>query len=595
MFIRVCCLVLGVVAIAGAPRGSAQEDAQSIPRWWLESGPKLIAIDERASTLAEIDAGENVVSVQQAFGRIAVASVGAYTWNTTLGGRHEFWPKPGSGSKVTVLDASTLAVLASRTVPFRPLGVRFVNADTLAVVSDGQVSGDAQKEIRPAVTILRAPKWEAAASIPLKTTPYRIWWKDGGSEFYVVCETFKNRPAELVTIDAASGEARRASLPEDTFATAPGPDGRPAYLVLEKSVVPLDSAGGLLKPLPLPGKARVLFAPLPGLTYLHGASSGKTGTLQVLKDGQIARTIELPGGLERVAYGPRTHRLYVCGNKVALVLDSETFEQVGRLTIPENKTDVQLDPAERRLFVFDGKSLSIVDVEGKLPTGKVSVGGGFAQFMAEQTVHYDVVGGAFRVHPSDEVATEVSPLAFAASGSHAMVYNATVGQVGLVDTASLAVNLKVALSSVWVPGLSDLWRLPGGQRLLALRGRRAWLLDLEKGALIADKEFPKSRVGWMSRGGLLFVRSPESTVALSLETLQPVHDFGAEAGVPEAVLKDNLGIAVHEAGRRFVMTTTAGVKMFDFGFKRVGTIEGVKRVDGLFRTGPPAGEPGEQR
>jgi hypothetical protein len=168
MFTRACCLVVGMIAVAGAPRGSTPED---IPRWWLESGSKLIAMDERASRLAEIDAGENVVSVQQAFRRIAVASVGAYAGNTTLGGRREFWPAPGSGSKVTVLDAATLAVLASRTVPFFPTGVRVVNADTLVVVSDGQVSGDAQKEIQPAVTILRAPKWEATATIPLKTPP----------------------------------------------------------------------------------------------------------------------------------------------------------------------------------------------------------------------------------------------------------------------------------------------------------------------------------------------------------------------------------------------------------------------------------------
>jgi hypothetical protein len=285
----------------------------------------------------------------------------------------------------------------------------------------------------------------------------------------------------------------------------------------------------------------------------------------------------------------------VCGNKVALVLDSETFEQVGKLTIPAADMDAQLDPAERRLFVFEGKAVSIVDVDGKLPTGRVSVGGGFTQFMVEQSAHYDIEGGAFHVHPSNDLATEVSPFAFAASGSHAMVYNATVSQVALVDTASLAVDLKVALSSAWVPRLSDLWRLPGGQRLLALRGRRLWLFDLEKGTLVADNEFPKSRVGWMSQSGLLFVRSPESTVALSLETLQPVHDFGAEAGVPEAVLKDDLGIAIHEPGRRFVITTTAGAKMFDFDFKHVGTIEGVKQVDDLFRTGPAAAELEKQR
>ncbi len=596
MFSRACCLVLGAIAIAGAPLGSARENTQSVPRWWLESGPKLIVMDERASKLGEIDAGENVVFVREAFGRIAVASVGAYTRNTTLGGRREFWPAPGSGSKVTVLDAATLAVLASRTVPFKPVGVRFVNADTLVVVSAGQVSGDAQREIRPAVTILRAPNWEAAASIPLKTTPQRVWSKDGSNEFNVVCETFKNRPAELVTVDTASGDARRASVPEDLFATVPGPDGRPAYLLLERSVVPFDSAGGMSKPLPSPGKALVLFVPLPGwTTYLYGASSGKTGTLQVVKDGQIARTIELPGGLERVAYGPRTHRLYVCGKKVALVLDSETFEQVGKLTIPENKTDAQLDPAERRLFVFDGKALSIVDVEGKLPTARVSVGGGFMQHMAENSAHYVLVGSAFRVHPSTEVATEVLPLAFAASGSHVMAYNALLSQVALVDTASLAVDLKVGLSSAWIPRLSDLWRLPGGQRLLALRGRRLWLFDLEKGTLVADREYPKGRVAWMSETGLLFVRSPERTIALSLETLQPVCDFGAEAGVPEAVLEDDLGIAIHESGRRFVMTTTAGVKMFDFEFKHVGTIEGLKRVDGLFRTGAAAADPGTQR
>jgi hypothetical protein len=124
--------------------------------------------------------------------------------------------------------------------------------------------------------------------------------------------------------------------------------------------------------------------------------------------------------------------------------------------------------------------------------------------------------------------------------------------------------------------------------LLALRGRRLWLFDLEKGALVADKEFPKGRVGWMSPSGLLFVRSPGSTIALSLDTLQPLHDFGVEAGVSEAVLKDGLGMAIHKPGRRFVMTTTAGVKMFDFDFRHVGTLEGVKRVDGLFRTGPAA-------
>ena len=126
MFTRACCLVLGAIAIAGAPLGSAREDTRSAPRWWLESGPKLIVMDERASKLGEIDAGENVFFVREAFGRIAVASVGAYTRNTALGGRREFWPAPGSGSKVTVLDAATLAVV----VPLARLAMRCTSATT---------------------------------------------------------------------------------------------------------------------------------------------------------------------------------------------------------------------------------------------------------------------------------------------------------------------------------------------------------------------------------------------------------------------------------------------------------------------------------
>jgi hypothetical protein len=595
MWPNACSVVLVAVALFGGAPGRAQEAGQTVPRWWLESGPKLIALDDRAAKLAEIDAGQNLVSVEEAFGRIVVASAGDYTRNTTFGGTREFWPVPGSSSKITVLDAATLAVLASRTVTFNPGWVEFVDANTLVVVSYGQVSGDEKKEILPAVTILRGPKWEAASPIPLKTRPLRVWTKKGGTKVWVACETFKKRPAELVVVDAASGETRSTTLPEDFYATAPGRDGQPAFLVLEKSIVPLDADGTVLAPLPKAGKNLVLFAPLPGFsTYLLGASSGKTGTLQIVNDGKVSRTIELADGLERVVFGPRTHRLYLCGNKVAVALDTETWNQVAKLTIPEN-VDAQLDAAERRLFFIEGKALSIVDVDGKSPVGRVGFAGGFMQFMNESGAHWQLgEAGAFRVQPRNDVAVPVSGLAIAPSGSHAMTYNPTVNEVSLIDTTQLAVDVKVRLSSAWTGRLSDLWRLPGGDRLLAVRGRRLALFDLEKGTLLADKEFPKSRIGWMSRSGLLFARSPEGTRALSLETLETLHDFGPDTGMSEDALKDDLGLATHAAGRRFAVTTAAGVKMFDFDFKHVGTVEGVKRIDGLYRTGAPAAETDKQ-
>lgn len=581
---------LGVGGGGAATDGAqpATVAAQSV-LWWVPAGPRLTVFDDTLAKKSELDAGLNVTRVSSRYGRVAVASIGAYTSRVALmSGRREFWPEAGATSSVTVLDAAALQVLAKRTVPFRPMWTEFVNSETLVVISAGQLSGNEEKQILPAVTILRAPAWEAQAPIQLKTNPLLIWSPEGSSLVHIGCETFGKRPAELVSIDVARGDVRRTPMPEDLYALSPTGDETSRYILLERSVRVLDAQGKLSPPIPIPGKSLVLFSVLPGTSrYLLGARSGKTATLQIIERGAVTKTLDLPGGLERVVYGPKTNRVYACGKKTAIVFDATSFEQVRSLTIPDDYADVLLDPAERRLFVFEGGALSAVDVTGNAPATRIGIGSGLKKFM-QAGEHLIVEGGGFREPPAADEASEVTTLVFSASGNHAFVYNTVARDISIVDTAGFTVKQKVDVGDL---RRSDLWRLPGGQRLLALRGKRVMLFDLENGTLLTDREFPDSRVFWSASAGLLFVRSPQNTVALRTDSLQPAHDFGGEAAVPASVLKDDLGMMFSPRARRFVMTTTSGLKMYDYDLKAIGALAGVTRMDGLFRTGGEAEKP----
>lgn len=577
-------LGLGVGGGGAGPDGAQPAAAAPSVLWWVVAGPQLTVFDDTLAKKAELDAGLNVTRVTDGHGRVAVASIGAYTSRVALrSGRREFWPESGATSSVSVLDAASLKVLAKRTVPFRPMWVEFVNSETLVVISAGQLSGNEEKQILPAVTILRAPAWEAQAPIPLKTNPLLIWSPEGSSHVHIGCETFGKRPAELVSIDAASGDVRRTPMPEDLYALSPTGDETSRYILLEKSVRVLDAQGKLSPPIPVPGKSRVLFSALPGtFRYLLGGRSGKTATLQIIERGAVTKTLDLPGGLERVVYGPKSNRVYACGKKTAIVFDATSFEPVRSLTIPDDYADALLDPAERRLFVFEGGALSAVDVTGNAPAMRIGIGSGLKKFMQSGGEHLVVEAAAFREPPAADEPSEVMTLAFSASGNHAFVYNTVARDISIVDTAGFTVKQKVGVGDL---RRSDLWRLPGGQRLLALRGKRVMLFDLENGTLLTDREFPDGRVFWSASAGLLFVRSPQRTVALRADSLEPAHDFGGEAAVPASVLEDDLGMIFSPRARRFAMTTTSGLKMYDYDLKPVGALAGVTRIDRLFRTG----------
>jgi hypothetical protein len=589
-------LLLGSIAHA-SPSQSGAFDAQ----WWIVSGNRAMVFDDGLKRIAEVDIGATarapLLSPDQR--HLAVASAGEMTSHKARKtGRWEFWPQPGSVSTVTVLKAGSLEVTGRRAVRFRPVRILYVDNETLLVVSAGQLSTEAEKQILPAITVLTVPEAEVRHEIELNGPPFDIWYHEASRLLHVACEGFGGRAAEIVTFDPERGTIRATVLQSDVtgigWRTTGDPDTR--YLELADGIVTVTSTGELVGPPIRAGTAKVFFAPMPdGGRYLLAGRSGDTLRLMILQEGRVTQQVEIDrikwlrsgirvsaAGSVLVVIGEKVPRLIVCSAKQGVVLHPETLAELGRLKLPGSFTDVLLDPAERRLYAYHGDSVTVVDVEHNRKVATFAIGSEFKKLVASGSRWIRVQ--AVRPQPSVDKTRRVFTMAFAPSGSHLFVYSATARDVTIVETDGHTSKRKVGIGDI---NLGGLYHLQGGRLLIAFKGNKIIGFDAEAGTVVAELNLPDSVYIWHEALDIIFIRSATGTIAHRSGTLERVGDLGPELALSQQAIADQAGGMMFSPRERlFVATTSHGVRLYDYDLKKVGDFDNVGRVDGVWRFRP---------
>jgi hypothetical protein len=580
-----------LLLVSGLLAGAAPLPAQEQGQWWAINGPKAIIFDNHLKKVADVDIGLNPLEPEYSPDRryLAVPALGGYTSKVALwSGRREYWPEPGASSTITILRADTLEIVGRQTVRFRPSLLKFIDDTTLLVVSLGQVSTKADKQILPAITLLNVPGAEVRTQIDVDTPVVNMWYEETTRLVHLACGKFDKRPAAIVTFDPTSGKIRRTPFDSDVADVHHPRMQDITYIELEDGVAVVNARGDVAGAPFRAGKEKALFTPMPGGTrYLLAGHTGKNAKLLMLENGVVAKEVALER-VERCVFGDKTPYVIVMGGDKGLVLDRDTLDTKGTLKLPGSYIDVILDPAERNLCVFKGGSIAVIDVAQNKEVADVGVGRGLQKLMANYGGYSYRVGPTVRGAPL-VLAKPVYTMAFSPSGSHLFAYHAGAGDLTIVDTAAYTVDEKVGIGTQVLRG--GMWQLPGRHQLLVFKGKTVMMFDTEEGRLLARKDFPDSLVAWdewLDQFGMLLVRSTSGTAALRMGTLDVAKEFGPELAITPKALDDRRdGVFFFWPERRFVITTTKGARMYDYDLAPVGDLEGVTGIDNVIRVMPP--------
>jgi DNA-binding beta-propeller fold protein YncE len=537
-------------------------------QWWVMSGDRAVVLDEKGARRANVELGVNPLPpVRSADGRyLAVASLGKYRstapgflpglYSGPVGIRAD---PPGGTSTISLLDANTLNVVARRSVRFGPAYYGFTeDGQRLVVISWGEFSNKKQERTLPALTVLDVPSGEIkfqselVQEVPENCHPDFVkpgftselaWLSSAGLlHFFHPTDFVNGSKPRLVSIDVVTGAVTRTPLPSNGVCWYESEHEDLRYLELRDSVVVVNARGEITGVPFGPGHGHeIFFSPLPdGRRYLLASDTGPhQAQLLLIENGGVSKQLALseiePPKYSRlqVVFDNATSRLMVIGKKQAVVVDVDAFAEISRVTLPERRSnDVRLDPGGEHVYVYDsdGGGVSVANVAGGHLT------------------HYDM-------------RTSFRRTADRSTGNGAFL-------LGLFTAGNPAPR--------YVP--------VDGRHLLALAGPRVQIFDTEGGGLLVDKEFPDSVVQWEPSLGLIFVRNASGTTAYRPVPLEAVKNFGPDTGLS----KQAGGLIFHPRGRRFLLTTAKGSRLYDYELNQVAEIDGTS-AEGLFLVEPPMG------
>jgi len=577
MHLRFFVAVVALGLLAG-PRPSVQQPAPG--SWWVMAGGRTVVLDEAYNRRGAVEVGQHALDpVSSPDGRtIAVAAAGAYKPHRTFSGVWEYWPEPGASSSVTLVKADSLEVLARPTIRFMPSIVRFTtDGRRLVVVSDGQVSKNAEKQILPAVTFIDTGDGKVVKEIDLDSEPVRYRWHPDRGLLIAVCAGFDKRAPSLALIDTAGMSIKQIPLPGRPLGLWPGLKGELDYVNLENEVVPLGPDGVMLAPISA-GKEKLFVVPLPDLKrLLLSGRSGKDGQLLVIEGGRGTKAIPGPAATNLVFSSDGT-RVVVCGNKMARVMDVASLDEIGRFEIPGTILDVVLDPSDRFLYVHEGDKVSVVSVADGKQVGRFSVGSGWRKFSTAMSSqgYWVRLGGTVgdATGSRSSKATAIDTMAFSPSGKHVFVFNSEAKDISIVDTTTFTSVSKVGVGDV--AQRDFFWRMPGGKHLLALNNNRAIVFDTEAAKVAADRKFDDSVVRIVPSMAMLLVRTAGGTTMYRASPFEAAFDFGPECALGQQALHDNeSGFVADSDTRRFVLSSAKGVRLYDFDLKLLAEIQGL--------------------
>ena len=477
------------------------------------------------------------------------------------------------------MRAADYTIAARHEVPFRPQFLAFTadNARIVAV-SLGQMSRNKKKQITPMVSLLEVATGRSVAQVPLTSAPLEPWTV--GDRMFIPCGGFQmGTPVapEMAVLNMSSGAVEKIPLPSAPVRWHDAATQDFRYLELENHVAVVGADGKLSGDLLTAGDELLLFVPTGEASrYFMAGKTKKQGQLSLVEDGRVVRTASIPVA-EGAALDGRTGRLIVCSSKECVVVDTRTLAEIAKLPPPGTFREIMLDPSQARLYVNKiDDAVVVVDLESKRQVGRFTSGReGKKMLLALAAVTAQTLSqaqyqltGVPGIGSTATVPLAVQNMAFSPSGNFVYVFNDVTADVTVVETKTFTNPLKVATGPVGVFGPRPLWLAPNGERLFSIGLNKMLVFDMEKGALLAEAQFPKATVRYEPNFGLLLVVAKEGLDVYQPAPLKKLKSF------PPAT-----EVLFQPDGRIFFAVGERGVSVVDYDLNVVEQIDGLKKPD----------------